>query len=156
MCLAVEFITRMKEDKDPEMYRKFIRLVIQQVSAINTSVRTITVNDIWQMIRDGDCTYMTGEDEEDSDADEVFSPMDVEKTFKEGELTTEVQDEISRCFESIAEAHGAVKDAYKSAGKLISKLSTRGMGVLLEALMVGAPTIQDPILLGILQEAQVN
>ena len=69
---------------------------------------------------------------------------------------TEVRDEISRCFESMAEAHGAVKDAYKSAGKLIPKLSTRGMGVLLEALMVGALTIQDPTLLGILQEAQVN
>ena len=56
----------------------------------------------------------------------------------------------------MAEAHGMVKDAYKSAGKSIPKLSTRGMGVLLEALTVGAPTIQDPTLLGILQEAQVN
>ena len=44
----------------------------------------------------------------------------------------------------MAEAHSVVKDAYKSAGKLIPKLSTRGMGVLLEALTVGAPTIQDP------------
>ena len=107
------------------------------------------------MIRDGSCTYVTGEDKEDSDSDEVFSPRDVEKMLKEGELMTEVQDEISRCFESMAEAHGAVKDAYKSAGKLIPKLSTKGMGVLLEALMVGAPTIQDPTL-GIPQEARVN
>ena len=84
MHLAVEFITRMKEDKDPEMYRKFIRLVIQHVSTINTSVRTVTVNDIWQMIRDGSCTYVTGEDEEDSYADEVFSPRDIEQMFKEG------------------------------------------------------------------------
>ena len=100
--------------------------------------------------------YVTGEDEEDSDAGEVFSPRDVEKMFKEEELTTEVQDEISRCFECMAEANGAVKDAYKSATKLIPKLSIKGMGVLLEALAVGAPTIQDPTLLGILQEAQVN
>ena len=28
MCLAVEFITRMKEDKDLEMYKRFISLVI--------------------------------------------------------------------------------------------------------------------------------
>ena len=56
----------------------------------------------------------------------------------------------------MAEAHGAVKDAYKSATKLIPKLSTREMGVLLEALAVGALTIQDPALLGILQKAQVN
>ena len=113
MCLAVEFITRMKEDKDSEMYRKFIGLVIQHMSAIDTSVRAVTVDNIWQMIRDGSCTYMTGEDKKDSDTDEVFSPRDVEKTFKEGELMTEVWDEISRCFESMAEAHGVVKDAYK-------------------------------------------
>ena len=54
------------------------------------------------------------------------------------------------------EAQGAVKDAYKLAGKLISKLSTRGIGVLLDALTVGALTIQDPTLFGILQEARVN
>ena len=126
------------------------------MSAMDTLVRIITVDDIWQMIRDCSCTYVTSEDEEDSDADEVFSPRDIEKTFKEGELMTEVQDEISRCFECMAEVHGAVKDAYQSAGKLIPKLSTRGIGVLLEALMVGAPTIQDPVLLGILQEAWVN
>ena len=39
---------------------------------------------------------------------------------------TEVRDEIFRCFECMAEAHGAVKDAYKSTTKLIPKLSTRG------------------------------
>ena len=153
MRLAVEFVMRMKEDKDSVMYKKIIVLVIQHVSAVDMSVRTITVDDIWHMIKDGSCTYVTSEDEEDSDADKVFSPRDVEKTFKEGKLMTEVQDEISRCFESMAEAHGVVKDAYKSATKLITKLSTRGMGVLLEALVVGALTIQDPALLGILQEA---
>ena len=84
MRLAVEFITRMKEDKDSAMYKKFIGLVIQHMSAVNTSVRTIRVDDIWQMIEDGNCTYITGEDEEDSDADEVFSPRDVEKMFKDG------------------------------------------------------------------------
>ena len=156
MQLAVEFITRMKEDKDSAMYKKFIGLVIQHVSAVDTSVRTVTVDDVWQMIKDRSCTYVTGKDETDSDADEVFSPRDIEKMFKEGELMTEVQDEISKCFKSMAEAHGMVKDAYKSAGKLIPKLFTRGMGVLLEALTVGAPTIQDPTLLGILQEARVN
>ena len=90
MRLAVEFVTRMKEDKDSVMYKKFIGLVIQHVSAVNMSVRTITVDDIWQTIKDGSCTYVTGEDEEDSHADEVFSPRDMEKLFKEGELMTEV------------------------------------------------------------------
>ena len=90
MRLAVKFVTRMKEDKDSAMYKKFIGLVIQHVSAVNTSVRTITVDDIWQTIKDGNCTSITSEDEEDSDADEVFSPRDVEKTFNEGELMTKV------------------------------------------------------------------
>ena len=89
MRLAV-FITRMKEDKDSTMYKKFIGLVIQHVSAVDTSVRAITVDDIWQMIKDGNYTYVTSEDEEGSDADEVFSPRDMEKMFKEGELMTKV------------------------------------------------------------------
>ena len=123
--LAVGFITRMKEDKDPEMYKRFISLVIPHMSAVDTSVRSITIDDVWQTIRDHSCTHVMGEDEEDSDMDEVFSPRDVEKTFKDGEWTTEVWDEISRCFGAMAEAHGAVKEAYRSAGKLILKLSTR-------------------------------
>ena len=90
MRLAVEFITRMKGDKDPAMYKKFIGLVIQHMSAVNMSVRTVTVDDIWQMIKDGNCIYVTSEGEEDSDADEVFSLRDMEKMFKDGELMTEV------------------------------------------------------------------
>ena len=90
MRLAVEFITRIKEDKDSVMYKKFIGLVIQHVSAVDTSVRTITVDDIWQTVKDGNCTYVTGEDKEDLDADEVFSPRDMERMLKEGELMTEV------------------------------------------------------------------
>ena len=62
MRLAVEFITRMKEDKDSVMYKKFIGLVIQCVSVVDTSVRTVTVDDIWQTIKDGSCTYVTDED----------------------------------------------------------------------------------------------
>ena len=156
MHLAIEFITRMKEDKDPEMYKKFINFVIQHISTIDTSVRNIAIDDIWQTIRDHKCTYIMGEDKEDLDADEVINPRDVEKTFKEGGLTPEVQNEISKCFKAIAEAHGAVKEAYKSAGKLIPKLSTRVMGVFLEALAIGVLTIQDFKVLSILQDARVN
>ena len=156
MCLAIEFITRMKEDKDSEMYKKFINSVIQHVSAIDTSVRSIAIDDVCQTIRDRKCTYVMGDEEEDSDVDEVINPTDVEETFKEGELTPEIWDEISKCFKAMAEAHGAVKEACKSAGKLIPKLSTWGMGVFLEALAIGVPTIQDPKVLSILQDARVN
>ena len=54
----------------------------KHVSAVDTSVRTVMVDDIWQTIKDCNCTYVTGEDEEDSNVDNVFSPRDVEKTFK--------------------------------------------------------------------------
>ena len=47
MRLAIEFITRMKEDKDPKMYKKFINFVIQHVSAFDTSVRSIAIDDVW-------------------------------------------------------------------------------------------------------------
>ena len=156
MHLAMEFITKMKEDKDSEMYKKFINFIIQHISTIDTSVRSIVIDDVWQTIRDHRYTYLMDEDKEDSDADEVINPRDVEKTFKEEELTPEVQDEISKCFKAMAEVHGAVKEAYKLAGKLIPKLSTRGMGVFLEDLANEALTIQDPKVLSILQDAKVN
>ena len=46
MRLAVEIITRMKEDKDSVMYKKFIGLVIQHVSAVDMFLRTVTVNNL--------------------------------------------------------------------------------------------------------------
>ena len=88
--------------------------------------------------------------------DEIINPRDVEKTFKEGELTPEVWDKIPKCFEAMAEVHQAVKKAYKSAGKLIPKLSTKGMGVFLEVLAIRAPTIKDLKVQSILQDARVN
>ena len=85
MRLAVEFVTRMKEDKDSAIYKKSIGLVIQHASAVDTSVRTITVDDKWQMIiKDGNCAYVTREDEDDSNADVVFSPRDVKKHSRRG------------------------------------------------------------------------
>ena len=72
--------------------------VLIVVMSPSIAVRSITIDDILQTIKDHSCTYVMGEDEEDSDADEVFSPRDVEKTFKEGRLTAEVQNEISKCF----------------------------------------------------------
>ena len=146
----------MKEDKDAEMYRRFIQLVIQHVSAVDTSVRLVTVDDIWQTIQDHNCSYVKGEDKEDSDVEDVFGPKDVEKTFKEGELTTTVRDEIARCFEEMSEAHKAMKDAHKSASKLVPKLSSRGMGVLLKALVMGMPATQDPALISSLQDSRAH
>ena len=68
-------------------------------------------------------------------------------------MTTEVKDGIVKCFEEISKAHEAIK---KSAAKLIPKLSSKGMGVFLEALALGTLDILDTRVANILQDARLN
>ena len=56
----------------------------------------------------------------------------------------------------MSEAHEAIKKVYKSAAKLVLKLSSKGMGVFLEALALGTPDIQDTRLVNILQDTRLN
>ena len=58
-------------------------------------------------------------------------------------MTAEVKDQIAECFEEMSEAHEAIKKVYKSAAKLVLKLSSKGMGVFLKALALGTPDIPD-------------
>ena len=71
-------------------------------------------------------------------------------------MTAEVKDQIAECFEGMSEAHEAIKKVYKSAVKLVLKLSSKGMGVFLEALALGTPDIPDTRLANILQDARLN
>ena len=80
----------------------------------------------------------------------------IEKTFKPGEMTAEVKDKVAKCFEEMSKAHEAIKKVYKSAAKLVPKLSSKGMGVFLEALALGTPDILDTRLANILQDARLN
>ena len=54
------------------------------------------------------------------------------------------------------EAHEAIKKVYKSAAKLVPKLSSKGMGVFLEALALGTPDILDTRVANILQDARLS
>ena len=72
------------------------------------------------------------------------------------EMTAEVKDRIAKCFEEISKAHEAIKKVYKSAAKLVPKLSSKGMGVFLEALALGTPDILDTRVVNILQDARLN
>ena len=45
-------LTRMKEEKEPTLYKTYISLVINRVGVVDTLVWDTTVNDVWQMIRD--------------------------------------------------------------------------------------------------------
>ena len=68
-------------------------------------------------------------------------------------MTAEVKDQIVECFEETSEAHEAIKKVYKSAAKLVPKLSSKGMGVFLEALALGTP---DTRVANILQDARLS
>ena len=71
-------------------------------------------------------------------------------------MTAEVKDQIAKCFEEISKTHEAIKKVYKSAAKLVLKLSSKGMGVFLEALALGTPDILDTRMANILQDARLN
>ena len=154
--VAMEFVMRMKEEKEPTPYKTYISLVINRVGVVDTSVRDTIVDDVWQMIRDKKCTYITREDDEESEEEDLIGAQDIKKTFKPEEMTVEVKDRIAKCFEEISEAHEAIKKDYKSAAKLVPKLSSKGMGVFLEALALGTPDILDTRVANILQDARLN
>ena len=71
-------------------------------------------------------------------------------------MTAEVKDQIAECFEEMSEAHEATKKVYKSAVKLVPKLSSKGMGFFLEALALGTPDILDTRVANILQDARLS
>ena len=71
-------------------------------------------------------------------------------------MTAEVKDQIAECFEEMSKAHEAIKKVYKSAAKLVPKLSAKGMGVFLEALALGTPDILDTRVANILQDARLS
>ena len=70
--VAMEFVMRMKEEKEPTLYKTYISLVINRVGAVDTSVWDTTVDDVWQTIRDKKCTYITREDDEESEGEDLI------------------------------------------------------------------------------------
>ena len=70
--VATEFVMRMKEEKEPTLYKTYISLVINHVGAVDTPVRDTTVDDVWQTIRDKKCTYITREDDKESEGEDII------------------------------------------------------------------------------------
>ena len=68
---------------------------------------------MWQTIRDKKCTYITGEDDEQLEEEDLIGARDIKKTFKPEEMTAEVKDQIEECFEEMSKAHEAIKKVYK-------------------------------------------
>ena len=143
--LSVEFIIRMKEEKDSSLYDKFIEKVIQHVGAVDTSVQDVSIEDVVQTIKDKECRYITGTGDSDSDKDDddVIGPIDVMKTFEKGELTKTVCDIITSCFNDLTEAHSMMKKAFIEAGHLVHVLLNKGLALLLETMATGSIVVQD-------------
>ena len=52
MCrLSVEFLIRMKEERDSSLYNQYIEKVIQNVGAVDTSVQDVDVQDVAETIK---------------------------------------------------------------------------------------------------------
>ena len=158
--LSVEFIIRMKEEKDSSLYDKFIEKVNQHIGTVDTSVQDVSIEDVVQTIKDKDCRYITGtsdsNSDEDDDHDDVISPTDVMKTFEKGELTRTAHDTITQCFNHLTEAHSMMKEAFIETGNLVHVLPKRGLALLLEAMATGSIVVQDTKAFSILQEAKVH
>ena len=70
--VATKFVMRMKEEKEPTLYKTYISVIINRVGAVDMSVRDTTVDDVWQTIRDKKCTYITREDDEESEGEDLI------------------------------------------------------------------------------------
>ena len=88
--LSSEYVTHMKEEKDASLYVQFITTVIQHVGALDTAVRDVSAQEVLQTIKDRNCKYITGVDEDESDDDDVMGPIDIIRTFDRTELTKAV------------------------------------------------------------------
>ena len=88
--LSSEFFTHMKEEKDASFYVQFITKVIQHVGALDTAVGDVSAQEAIQTIKDRNCKYITGVDEDESDDDndnDVMGPIDIIRMFDRTELT---------------------------------------------------------------------
>ena len=80
----------MKEEKDASLYVQFITKVIQHVGALDTAVRDVSTQEVLQTIKDRNCKYITGVDEDESDDDDdndAMGPVNIIRTFDRTELT---------------------------------------------------------------------
>ena len=113
-----------------------------------------------QTIKDKDCRFITGlsdsESEDDDNDNDVIGPVDMMKTFDKAELTRTVHDQISHCFENLAEAHATMKEAFVDASCMVHVLPKKGLALLLEAMATGSIVVQDTKASNVLQEAKIH
>ena len=80
----------------------------------------MSAQEVLQTIKDRNCKYITGVDEDDSNDDDdgdVVGPVDVIRTFDRTELTKDVHDTISKGFPNMTESHALMWDAFIEASE---------------------------------------
>ena len=60
----------MKEEKNVSLHVQFITKDIQHVDALDTAVRDVSEQEVLQTIKDRNCKYITGVDNDESDDDD--------------------------------------------------------------------------------------
>ena len=112
-----------------------------------------------QTIKDKNCKYITGADENDSDDDDdddIVGPMDVIRMFDNTELTRDVCEMITKCFTNMPESYALMREAFAEASHLTHVLPKRGMALLLEVMATGSIVVQDTKAFNILQETKAH
>ena len=78
------------------------------------------------------------------------------KMFDKAELTRTILDQISHCFENLAEAHTTMKEAFFYASCLVHILPKERLALLLEAMATGSIVVQNTRAFNVLQEAKIH
>ena len=120
---------------------------------VDTLVQDVDVQNVAQTIKDEDCRFITrssdNESEDDNNDNNVIEPVDVMKTCDNIELTRTVHDQISHCFENLAEAHATMNEAFIDASCLVHVLPQKAMAT-------GSIIVQDTKAFNILQEVKIH
>ena len=77
----------------------------------------------------GSClSSVTGKEdpEAEDEEEEEYERLDIKWTFKPEDLTEEMKDLVSKCFNSISDSHENLRQAFQYAAKLTPKILAPG------------------------------
>ena len=155
-CLGSDFMTAMTEKGKPGYYDSFIKQIIVRVATVEPGIQQkVKVGDVLKLVWDPACHLLTGKEDPDMEdkEEEEYDRLDIRWTFKPEDLTEEVKDLVSKCFDSISDSHGNLRQAFRHAAKLTPKILAPGLGLLLEVLASGLIIIEDAGIYKTMKEA---
>ena len=157
-CLGSDFMIAMTEKGKPGYYDDLIKQIIIRVAAVEPGIQQkVKVEDVLKLVQDPACHLLTGKEDPDMEdkEEEEYDRLDIRWTFKPEDLTEEVKDLVSKCFNSLSDSHENLRQAFQHATKLTQKILAPGLGLLLEALASGSMIIKDAGVYKAMKEAQM-